>query len=89
MAGLTWHWDQYRHEELLKVSGGRERIRHFVGSQGIAGSGPLDDPVRRLHATKSPFCTAMVLRCAIDLRPGVAELISRPRRVASASPSRR
>ena len=78
-AGLAWHWDQYRYEDLLKVSGGKERIRHFVESEGIAVSGPLDDLVRRLHAIKTRIYTAMALRGAIELRPGVAELIAAAR----------
>ena len=75
-AGLVWHWDQYRYEELLKVSGGKERIRHFVESEGIAVGEPLDDLVRRLHATKTRIYTAMALRGAIELRRGVVELIA-------------
>jgi len=29
-AGLDWHWDQASYRELLAVTGGRERITHFV-----------------------------------------------------------
>ena len=75
-AGLAWHWDRYRYEELLKVSGGKERIRHFVETEGMKVDEPLDDLVRRLHAAKTRLYTAMVERGAVALRPGVADLIA-------------
>ena len=28
--GFDWHWTQGRYRELLLVSGGKERIRHFL-----------------------------------------------------------
>ena len=30
--GLDWQWDQSRYAELLRVTGGKERIRHFMES---------------------------------------------------------
>ncbi len=29
-AGLSWHWDEELYDELLQITGGKERIRHFV-----------------------------------------------------------
>ena len=29
-AGLDWHWDPTLYGELLKVTGGKERIRAFI-----------------------------------------------------------
>ncbi|MGA1562206.1 MAG: HAD family hydrolase, partial [Gammaproteobacteria bacterium] len=29
-AGLDWEWSSALYTELLKVTGGKERIRHFV-----------------------------------------------------------
>lgn len=29
-AGLSWCWDQDVYRELLAVTGGKERIRHFI-----------------------------------------------------------
>ena len=30
-AGLDWHWDAAAYRELLRVTGGKERIAHFIG----------------------------------------------------------
>lgn len=29
-AGLDWHWSQEHYRKLLTISGGKERIRHFI-----------------------------------------------------------
>ncbi|MEA2080633.1 MAG: HAD-IA family hydrolase [Pseudomonadota bacterium] len=36
-AGLDWYWSRERYRELLAVSGGKERIRHYIAT-AIPGS---------------------------------------------------
>lgn len=31
-AGLEWHWSREQYRELLAVSGGKERIRHYIAT---------------------------------------------------------
>lgn len=81
-AGLNWHWDTALYGELLAVTGGKERIRHFMASRGIdtpAGTG-ADAFVRALHADKTRFYTAMLTGGDVSLRPGIRELIGDARR---------
>ncbi|HQU02201.1 MAG TPA: HAD hydrolase-like protein, partial [Acetobacteraceae bacterium] len=51
-AGLTWQWDQKLYRRLLDVTGGKERIRHFIDAYG--GLPNLDDAaIRALHEHKT------------------------------------
>ena len=75
-AGLPWHWDVGRYGELLKVTGGRERILHFMHS--AASEFAVDDRehlARALHARKTEHYLRIVDAGAVSLRPGVARLL--------------
>jgi len=71
-AGLGWHWDQALYGELLEVTGGKERIRHYAVTCGEAID---DDVIARLHAAKTTRYVASVEAGAIALRPGVSRLL--------------
>ncbi len=75
-AGLDWHWDRAIYQELLGVTGGRERIAHFVHTHDPerAARPGFDDFVRELHADKTRRYGAL-LDAGVELRPGVARLI--------------
>ncbi len=80
-AGLSWHWDEGLYGELLAITGGKERIRHFAASRDPAF---LDHPdaelrIRALHAAKTRFYLAELANGAIPLRPGVARLLRQAR----------
>ena len=72
-AGLPWHWDEPLYARLLDVTGGKERIRHFIDG----GAQPDLDPaaIARLHADKTARYTALVATGQVPLRPGVARLL--------------
>ena len=79
--GLPWHWDERLYGELLEVTGGKERIRHFAQLYDPARAAATDfgDLVQRLHQTKTAHYVRRVAAGAIPLRPGVAELIKAAR----------
>jgi FMN phosphatase YigB (HAD superfamily) len=35
-AGLNWHWDQSLYARLLAVTGGKERVKHYLDTSGAA-----------------------------------------------------
>ncbi len=76
-AGLPWSWDQDLYRRLLAVTGGKERIRHFIENYGPerAPTGDLDGFIRALHAEKTIAYTQMVNGGNLELRPGVEETI--------------
>jgi HAD superfamily hydrolase (TIGR01509 family) len=71
-AGLGWHWSPDQYRELLKVFGGKERIRHYVETESI--SGISDEDIASLHRLKTEFY-AESLKYSVSLRPGVERLI--------------
>jgi HAD superfamily hydrolase (TIGR01509 family) len=80
-AGLDWVWDVPLYGELLAVTGGKERIRHYVAAYRPDYRPPpdFDDLVVRLHAAKTRHYTALVARAGIPLRAGVRRLLEEAR----------
>ena len=80
-AGLDWVWDVPLYGELLAVTGGKERIRHYVERYRADFRPPpdFDDLVVRLHTAKTQHFTALVADSGIPLRPGVRRLLDEAR----------
>ena len=75
--GLDWEWGVELYGELLAITGGKERIRHFIENHApaeLAREG-LDDWIARLHKVKTRHYVEALERGGIPLRPGVARLI--------------
>jgi HAD superfamily hydrolase (TIGR01509 family) len=73
-AGLPWEWDVAAYGDLLRVTGGKERIRHFLTLRPDLPQ--LDDAaIAELHAAKTRAYVALVSRGEVPLRKGVARLI--------------
>lgn len=76
-AGLDWNWDVPRYGELLRVTGGRERILHFIDAETAhVPAAERDRLARELHARKTEHYLRMVDAGAVRLRSGVARLLS-------------
>ena len=71
-TGLDWFWSPEEYRELLKVTGGKERIEYFVERQGL--SALSDEDILSLHRLKT-VRYAELLPTAVTLRPGVTRLI--------------
>jgi hypothetical protein len=66
-----------RYGELLRVTGGRERILHFIETDAThIAPDERDALARTLHARKTGHYLRMVDDGAVRLRPGVARLLS-------------
>ncbi|MCG2629291.1 HAD family hydrolase [Bradyrhizobium sp. WYCCWR 13023] len=73
--GLDWHWDRAAYRDLLRVTGGKERIRAFHARQQIAP--PLSDAdIAELHRIKTAHYAELIETGCCPLRPGVAELLT-------------
>jgi len=72
-AGLPWHWDAARYLDLLRISGGRERLSHFLSE--AEGQPPEPRRVEALQAAKQRHYGALVAAGELQLRPGVARLL--------------
>lgn len=80
-AGLDWVWDVGLYGELLTVTGGKERMRHYVERYRPDYRKPADFDalVTRLHAAKTRHYTDLLERGGIPLRPGVRRLLDEAR----------
>jgi HAD superfamily hydrolase (TIGR01509 family) len=73
-AGLPWHWTQDMYVRLLKVTGGKERIAHYLTWDGVSERLAADD-IAALHKDKTARYTARVAQGGLALRPGVRRLL--------------
>ena len=76
-AGLAWHWDVELYDKLLKVTGGKERIKYFVSDflEGFEKPADYEGFVKNLHAVKTHYYTTMIGEGGVPLRPGIRQLI--------------
>lgn len=81
-AGLDWDWPEDLYGELLAISGGRERIHHYLRHHVYAGGTPPQELAARvpdIHASKNRFYWDMLRQGEIALRPGVERLLREAR----------
>lgn len=72
-GGLDWHWDRELYTQLLQITGGIERLRHFAGAR----ADDVDLPA--IHAFKNACYRQLVQDGSVHLRPGVTELVDEAR----------
>ncbi|MFZ3019802.1 MAG: HAD-IA family hydrolase [Gallionella sp.] len=77
-SGLDWNWDVALYDKLLKVTGGKERIKYFVETclPDFVKPADYDGFVKNLHMVKTGNYNAMLREGGIPLRPGIKQLIS-------------
>lgn len=80
-AGLDWDWTVELYGKLLTVTGGKERIRHYLATDRPAFDPPtnLADFVAGLHAAKTKHYVALLAQGGIPLRSGVRRLLDQAR----------
>jgi HAD superfamily hydrolase (TIGR01509 family) len=76
-SGLPWRWDEARYGELLRVTGGRERLLADMATRADAPvlADERDALARELHRLKNGFYADLVQGGDIPLRTGVRALI--------------
>lgn len=68
-AGLDWFWDQVTYARLLRVAGGKERIRAFDLRNAVPSLTFSD--IADLHGIKTKRYAALIAAGDCPLRPGV------------------
>jgi HAD superfamily hydrolase (TIGR01509 family) len=76
-AGLDIEWDVELYGELLRVAGGKERMRHYFDSQGWPGAAAesKDAFLAEMHMTKTAIFADLISTGKLPLRPGVLRLV--------------
>ncbi len=77
-AGLNWCWSRVVYRELLRVAGGKERIRAFDAMRP-SGSPLSNDSVAELHRIKTDRYVKLIAAGGCALRPGVQPLLASAR----------
>lgn len=74
---LDWEWDESLYDKLLKVTGGKERIKFYVDEflQDYVKPENFEDFVKQLHKEKTAHYTSMLADGRIPLRPGIRKFI--------------
>ena len=74
---LGWVWKPPEYRELLKVTGGKERLASYIATLQLtdAERRHLHLMVPDIHAEKTRFYSAFVADGAVPLRDGVARLL--------------
>jgi len=78
MKGLPWQWSLPMYRKLLRITGGKERIRYFMQTcdpNRLATEG-TDEWIADIHATKTDFYAHMIDAGDAELRPGIRQLIN-------------
>ena len=78
---VPWHWDQKLYSELLKVTGGKERLAHYIATDADVDLEPdrAEALVPELHRRKTAIYNELIASDKTRLRPGIAELIESAR----------
>ncbi|MSO88454.1 MAG: HAD family hydrolase [Rhodospirillaceae bacterium] len=76
--GYPWVWDRALYADLLRVTGGKERIRHYLSrfQAELLKTAGIENTIRSLHEAKNRGYWSAISRGAIDLRPGIRRLIA-------------
>jgi HAD superfamily hydrolase (TIGR01509 family) len=80
-ADLDWNWSVELYGELLAITGGKERIRHYLDKYNPNFEAPTDLKafIAGLHAAKTEHYCTMLAEGRIPLRTGAERLIKEAR----------
>jgi HAD superfamily hydrolase (TIGR01509 family) len=76
--GYDFEWDVEKYHELLQVSGGKERMRHYLHTEGFGVKvkpEEEDDLIKRMHKQKTATFIGLIESGKLPLRPGVKRLM--------------
>jgi len=74
--GLDVTWDVATYGELLKIAGGKERMRHYFAEHGWPeGVDDTDAYIKEMHKLKTDLFMKIIESGELPLRPGVKRLI--------------
>ena len=74
-AGIRAEWDVKLYGELLKVAGGKERMKHYFDIKGWPPGKTAETLIPELHKKKTAIFTGLVAGGRLPLRPGIARIV--------------
>ena len=74
--GYDFEWSIELYGELLKVAGGKERMKHYFNNEGWPGDvGDKNSFIKEMHRLKTELFMQIIETGQLSLRPGVARLV--------------
>ena len=76
--GYDFQWDVLKYQELLQVAGGKERMRHYLHTEGFGVAvkpEEEDELIRKLHQRKTEIFIELIESGQLPPRPGVKRLM--------------
>jgi beta-phosphoglucomutase-like phosphatase (HAD superfamily) len=74
--GLDWSWDEELYRKLLQVTGGKERLQHYIDVWKPRGGEVALARFAEIYEETSARYAALVKSGAVPARPGVRRLIT-------------
>ena len=78
-TGLDWHWSEALYKDLLKTTGGKERMKAYLRDYLKVDTAPWDARIPELHAAKTKHYVNIVKGGGLALRSGVQALMDEAR----------
>lgn len=72
--GYGFEWSVEEYHQLLQVAGGKERMKHYLNTQGFGkpvDPAGVDDLIARMHKRKTAMFIEMIESGRLPLRPGI------------------
>ena len=76
--GYEFQWNVEKYHELLQISGGKERMRHYFQTEGVFSDlnrNEEDELIKKLHKTKTETFIKLIESGKLPLRPGIKRLM--------------
>jgi HAD superfamily hydrolase (TIGR01509 family) len=76
--GYNFEWDVDVYRQLLKISGGKERMRHYFHEEGLFSDLSLEEEselIKRMHKRKTERFIQLIESRSLPLRAGVKRLM--------------
>lgn len=75
-VGLNWWWNRDTYRDLLRVAGGRQRMRAYAEREDVAilGRDDFDALIAAMHENKTRRYDALLRDQPLALRPGIVRL---------------
>ena len=76
--GYDFQWDVDQYHELLQVGGGKERMRHYLHSEGFGVEVKPEDEdqlIKDMHKAKTETFIQLIETGKLPLRPGVKRVM--------------
>jgi len=72
--GFDFEWSVEKYHELLQVAGGKERMRHYLHTEGFGKEVKAeeeDDLIKAMHKRKTAIFVDLIESGKLPLRPGI------------------